>query len=269
MSEEKQSNEVNLLELFNVLRKYMWLILVSPFVVAVLAYLWVVVVLSPVWEASAVLEMGRIWQPTGAAAGMAIYSPVSIEGAATALLRINNSKFSSPRAQINVTQVKNADLLDVKVRAESTEIAREQLQEFIANLQKAHSLLLISTTDRYLKQLELLKEGIQSRSAEIELLKNKLLANHNWNTYDANLSSNVLQAKSSELRDMMQRKLELEEQLSPLRTYNTRVLGEVSVSTGPVSPRKTLIVLVAMLLGLVGAVLAAFAHNAITSKSWQ
>jgi uncharacterized protein involved in exopolysaccharide biosynthesis len=146
-------------------------------------------------------------------------------------------------------------------------LARKLILESIAKLQKVHGEMMDATIGRYAKQLQILNENIQNTKAEIEVLRKKLLANHNWNAFDATLSANVLQDKSMELRQMTEERLTLEEQLSPSRTYNTRVLGEVSVSSGPVSPNKSLIVGVAMLLGLAGAVLAAFAHSLIAKHS--
>ena len=59
----------------------------------------------------------------------------------------------------------------------------------------------------------------------------------------------------------------LEEQLSSSRTYNTRVVEDIYVSERPVSPNKPLIVGLAVLLGILGALVIAFFHNGITTKA--
>jgi uncharacterized protein involved in exopolysaccharide biosynthesis len=64
---------------------------------------------------------------------------------------------------------------------------------------------------------------------------------------------------------MIQRKLMLEEQLSPLHTYTTKVVEEIFISDGPVSPKKPLLIGLAVLLGLLGAVFIAFVHNSVVA----
>src|SRR5512136_2076358 len=59
MHEENRSDEVNLLELANLAKRYKLLVLVLPVVAAVLAVLLVSFVLHPAWEASAILETGK------------------------------------------------------------------------------------------------------------------------------------------------------------------------------------------------------------------
>jgi LPS O-antigen subunit length determinant protein (WzzB/FepE family) len=123
------------------------------------------------------------------------------------------------------------------------------------------------TIERNKKQLQILTEDIQKASVETELLRKKLLASHNWNAFDATLSATLLKDKSTELRDMIQRKLALEEQISPSRSYTTRVVDEIYISEKPVSPNKPLIIGLAVLMGLLGALVFAFVHNAITKKA--
>jgi LPS O-antigen subunit length determinant protein (WzzB/FepE family) len=175
--------------------------------------------------------------------------------------------FSNGQSGLKATPVKGAELIEVKLRAHSGELARNLIQGSIANLQKVHSEMMSTTIDRYNKQIQILAKDIQDTSSEIELLQKKLLTSHNWNAFDATLSASILQNKSVELRDMIQRKLLLEEQVSPSRTYTTRAVGDVYVSEGPVSPNKRLIIGLAMLAGLFGAVFIAFVHNAITTSA--
>jgi hypothetical protein len=108
-----------------------------------------------------------------------------------------------------------------------------------------------------------LDEDIRNVGAEAELLKKKLLASHNWNAFDATLSATLLKDKSMQLRSMIQEKLLLEEQLTPSRSYTTRMIDDIYVSEEPVSPNKPLIVALAILAGLLAGVLVAFAHHAI------
>lgn len=278
MNEENRDDGVNVWELFIAAWRYKWLLLALPVVAAVLAAAWVSMALRPTWEASAVLDIGHIGQVQGA--------PVPVEPISNAISRIiqpsfvkgalNNTEIKSEEllkearafyGTLKATQVKGADLIEVKLRGPSPEVANVLIRGALVNLQKMHSEMMAATIERNEKQLKMLSADIQKVSAEIELLKNKLLASHNWNTFDAALSASVLQSKSTDLRAMMGTKLVLEEQLSPSRTYTTRLVDEIYVSEGPVSPNKRLIVMVAMLLGLVGGLLIAFVHHTMTAKS--
>lgn len=284
MNEDTRGDTVSVLELFNVMRRYKWLILSLPVVAAVFAALLVSNILRPTWEASAILEVGRIGQTgqTGQTAQIPIEPVTNVVSRmlhpsfATGALSYANVKPDELKGvkavylgTLKVTPVKGAELIGVKLRAHSAELAGDLIQGSIANLQKVHSEMMSITIDRYNKQIQILTKDIQDTSSEIELLRKKLLTSHNWNAFDATLSASILQNKSAELRDMIQRKLLLEEQVSPSRTYTTRVVGDVYVSEGPVSPNKPLIIGLAMLLGLLGAVVIAFVHNAITTSISQ
>ncbi len=276
MNQENLSNEVNLLELFNVLRRYKKLLLGLPLMGAVLAALLVSFVLRPTWEASVVLEVGRVGQPANTA-------PILAEPVGNVVTRMMLPSFA--RGAINyagikseelktmqgfygtlkVSQVKGTELIEVKLRGLSAEMAKNLIQGVISNLQKVHSEMMAATIERNKKQLQMLTEDISKTDAETKLLRQQLLASHNWNNFDATLTASILQNKNNDLRGLIQAKLVLEEQLTPSHTYTTRVVDEIYVSDEPVSPKKGLIIGLAVLLGLFGAVVIAFAHNAFTS----
>lgn len=282
MNEENRSDGVDLIALFNVLRRYKWLLLALPFVAAILAALWVSIVLRPTWEASVILEIGHMGRERGEKDDLLIVEPIanvvarmslpSFAKGAIKFADIKPDEIGVARgglSTLKVAQLKGAVLLDVKLRAPSAEMAKNLIQAVIVNLQKVHSEMMAVSIEKNKKQLQILTEDIQKVRTETELLRKKLLASHDWNAFDATLSATLLKDKSNELRSMIQSKLALEELLSPSRTYTTRVVDEIYVSDDPVSPNKSLIVKLAMLLGLLGAVVFAFAHNAITSKSSQ
>lgn len=272
MSEDNRSDEVSLLELFNVLARYKKLVFGLPILGAISAAIFASFILRPTWEASVVLEVGKVNQ--------AIVEPVSnvitrmmLPSFAKGAINISVTKTDELNAlkgfykTLKVTQVKGSELVGVSLRGPSAEKANDIIQSVIANLQKTHTEMMAVSVEKNIKQLQILAEDIKKASIETDLLRKKLFATHNWNAFDATLSATLLKDKSAELREMIQRKLVLEEQLTPSRTYTTRVVDEVYVSEGPVSPNKPLIIGLAVLLGLFGAIVFAFAHNAIASKS--
>ncbi len=281
MGEDNRSDEVSLLELFNVLARYKKLIFGLPILGAISAAVFASYILHPTWEASAVLEVGKVGQASQASqASQALVEPVS--NVVTRMMlpsfakgAINNTGIKTDELNamrgfyktLKVNQIKGTELVEIKLRGPSAEKANDIIQSVIANLQKTHTEMMVASVENNKKQLQILAEDIKKVGIEADLLRKKLLATHNWNAFDAALSATILKDKSAELREMIKRKLALEEQLTPLHTYTTRVVDEVYVSEGPVSPNRPLIIGLAVLLGLFGAIVFAFAHNAIASKS--
>lgn len=272
MNEEKGGDQLSLLDIYNVARHYKWWLLASPLVAGVLASFIVSYVLQPAWEGSAVLEMGRVGTvPTvPVELSVNVATRMMLPSFAEGVLRdvgIKPGELNAYKGALTVTKVKEADLLAVAVRAPSAEMAKNQLKSSITYLQKVHSEMMAASIDTNNKTLLNIAQNIKNTSADIELLRKKLLASHDWNTFDATLASTILQSKSAELRAFIQQRLVLEEQMSPTRTYTTRMVGDIYVSEEPVSPNKRLIIGLAVLLGLFGALVVVFVHNAITSQS--
>ncbi len=274
MNEKMHNDEVSLQETLNLLRHYKKLLLGLPLVCAALAVLFIFAALRPSWEASAVLDVGHVGPVVVEPIGNAVTRMMlpSFAKGAINYAGIKSDELAAMQrfySTLKSSQVNGAELIEIKLRGPSAEMANNLIQGAIIKLQKVHNAMMAASIEKSTKQLLILTADIQKVSAETELLRNKLLASHNWNAFDATLSATLLQGKSSELRSMIQSKLALEEQLSPSRTYTTRVVDEIYVSEEPVSPNKRLIIGLAMLLGLLGAVVFAFAHNAFTSKSPQ
>lgn len=278
MNEETRSYMVSVFEFLNVIKRYRSLLLALPLVAAALAILLILFFIRPAWEGSVILEIGHIGQ-TGQTGPMPIEPALNVvsrmlhpsfaEGALS-YAAVKPEELKEARAflegTLKVAQVKGTtELVEVKLGGDSPEMARNLIQGSVAKLQNVHSEMMVVSIDRYKKQIQILAQDILDTKSDIELLRKKLLADHNWNAFDANLSANLLQSKSSELRDMIQRKMQLEEQISPSRTYTTRVVGGIYVPEKPRSQHKVLIVGFAMLLGLIVAGAIAFAHNAIKS----
>jgi len=272
MNEEQRSDEVNLFEQIKVLWRYKILLLSFPLVGAVLGTLWASFMTHPTWEASAILEVGHV--------GQMIVEPIpnvltrmTLPSFAKGAIKYSGIKPDELNAMqgfygtLKATQVKGAELIEVKLRGPSAEMANSLIQGAITNLQKTHSEMMSVTLEKNLKQLQILSDDIKIATAESELMRQKLHGRHSWSDFDATLVATILKDKTNDLRALIQSKLAQEELLSPSHTYTTRVVDEVYISGGPVSPNKNLIVELAMLLGLFCAVTIAFGHNAFAAKS--
>ena len=274
MNEENRSDEISLLDLFNVLRRYKNLLIGLPILGAVSAALLVSLVLRPTWEASAVLEIGKVAQVlvepvTNVVTRMMLPSFAKAAINSTGIKPEEMEPVKGFYGTLKAAPVKGSELIEIKMRGPSAEMAKNLIEGAITAMQKTQTEMMAVSIERSKKQLQILTEDINKASVETELLRKKLLASHNWNAFDATLSATLLKDKTVDLRAMIQIKLTLEEQLSPARTYPAKLIDEIYVSEDPVSPKKSLIIGLAILLGLFGAVVFAFIHNAITAKSSQ
>ena len=273
MSNEKLSDQISLADLFKILGRYKRLLIGLPMLAAILAVVLVTFVLHPTWEASAILEIGKLGQGQGQQvliepAGNVVARMMSPSFVKGAIQLSNESGISAEQLKgfystLKVNQIKGIELVEIKLRGPSAEMAEKLVNGVILNLQKAHTEMMAVTITRNKKQLQILTEDIQKAEVEIEQLRKKLLASHNWNAFDATLSATLLKDKTTDLRGMIQQKLTLEEQLSPSRTYTSRLVDEISVSDGPVSPKKLLILSLAIVLGFLSSILIAFIHHAL------
>lgn len=254
----------------NTLKRYKLLLwslpLLSLAAGVVLAYF----VISPKWDVTAILEVGQVANKPVELSANVVARMTHPSFTVNALKSFSGSpaEIDLARSEYNtlkVSQVKGAELLEVRLRSRSPDRANHLMQNAIASLQNIHSEMLEVTLERNIKQIQLLEKEIQNSTSELGLLRKKLTENHSWSNFDATLSATVLQNKTTDLREMIQKKMVLEEQISPTRTYTTRVIGDVSVSEEPVSPNKLLIIILALILGAGAAVAIAFAHNALTN----
>jgi capsular polysaccharide biosynthesis protein len=281
MNDENRSDEINLRDLFNVLRRYKRLLIGLPILGVALSTLLVYFVLQPTWEASAVLEIGNAAQVQGQGLVQVLVEPVSNvlarvmlpSFAKGAINHVNIKAEELPYAKrfygtLKASQVKGTELIEIKLRGPSAEMAGNLINGAIVNLQRMHTEMMAESIEKNKRNLQILTADIQKFSSETDLIRKQLLASPKWSAFDATLlSATILKDKYLERRDMIQRRIIMEEQINPARIINTRLVGEVYVSEGPVFPNKQMIIGIAMLLGLFVAVVFAFAHNAITSKT--
>lgn len=272
MSEIGSKEELSLFDLFETLSKYKKLLLGLPVACAGMASLLVFVVLQPAWEASATLEVGRV----GGALAEPVVNVVTRIMLPTFTKGVLNSGEIKPEEldvakkymnTIKAVQIKGSELIELKLRSPSPEMAKSMINGCIFNLQRTQGEVMAVTIQKNTKQLEMLNNDIKDVSSETKLLYKKLFASHNWNSFDVNLTATLLQYKNTDLRSLTQSKLELEEQLSPSRTYPARVVDDIYISEDPVSPKKALTIGLAILLGLIAAVVIALAHNFFSTKS--
>ena len=270
-------DEISLREIWQVLVRYKWLVLGMP-AIAVAVALVVSFLLKPVWEATAVVQVGQVGQ-VGQAGQL-------IEPVARVVERLKVRSFGDavlaglgvPRDEKNplahlfrhslqVKPLPAADLIEVRVRGYSRQEASQWADAIFEKLHKIHAELAAPTIQRLKQQMaEVTQQITQTQTARDALfdVTTRLKRHGGPDAFmEQIVLANTLVMRDAELRALEQTKRVVEEQLSPVRTYPTSLMGEVYVANDPVAPKKGLIVALAGVLGLVLGVFAAFVLGAL------
>jgi uncharacterized protein involved in exopolysaccharide biosynthesis len=277
MTQEQMGSEFGLSDILETVRRYKKIILIMPVICGLVAYVAVTFFMRPTWEASVLLQVGQIEQPGSEAK--------SVEPISTVIARMSQPSFAAEvlkranlpssevgalsgilSASLKAQKVKDAELIEVRLRGYSKEMAQSLLLYSVDYIRDLHQKMMEPQVNRLQLQLQAADDDYQSVKAEVEYLKKQLQGNRDWNSYNATLSATVLQAKNGELRDLAQKKLMLTERLNPAMTFTTKIIGDVTASEGPVSPRKPLILGLAAMIGLLAGLFFAFVHAAVGRK---
>lgn len=290
MAQAEQEVGMSPAELWDAIKRYKHVIFAAPLICGIAAYVLVTFIMAPQWEASAIIQVGQVGQvgqigQVVADGTFGSIAPKLVEPIANVVVRMQNSSFALDvlkqtnfnsdelstatgifKNSIKVEKAKDSELVEFKLKGYSPEMARTLAINSVSYLQKIHDEMMSPGLVRIKTQIQIANEDMQALRRETDSLSKKLQDKHDWNSYNATLAATVLQDKSNQLRGLTQRKLLLTEQLSPSVTFSTHTVGDISISDAPVSPKKPLIISLAILIGLLGGIFIAFMHNAV-SKS--
>lgn len=281
MTQSSQDTQFSLADIAETIKRYKKLILITPGICGAFSYIFVTFFVLPTWEVSVVLQVGQVGQiGLVSQTGLVSQAPKLVEPIPNVISRMIQPSFAHSmleqssfktediktleniyKSSIKVLKVKDADLIEFKVRGYSAQMAQLLATETINYLQNLHGEMMEAGITRIASQIQATNEDLLTVKAEVQFLKEQLQSNRNWNSYNATLAATVLQDKSTQLRALTQSKFLLTEQLSPSITFPTKIIGELTVSDDPVSPKKLLTITLAVLLGLIGGILAAFLHS--------
>lgn len=273
MSEESGGSDgISVFELFDIVVAYKWLISGLTALGGISAFAFVSIVLHPVWEASSIIEVGRIpgqselIEPAPNVVSRMMHPSFYAKSLALAPLKPEEvDRASRELRSLVATQVKNTELVDVKIRARSPEKAQMLLEASVANLKKVHeekvAQLFAIIKQEGDKEIALIDKQLQQALGEEAVLKKKLFTGNAWNTFDVTLASTLLYNKTLEINKLSTAKVSLELKQNPARVIPTKMVGEIYVSDGPVSPRVPLFVGAGLLAGLLGALFIVYVHN--------
>ena len=269
--------EIQLSEIYRILvrGKYWVGSIVLATVLAALAYGSLV---SPQWQASALIQIGQIGGTGPVEPPLRAVERTkqgTFENAVLTQLGIplfeSDTEATLFRKSFKAKVPANTDLIEVDVRAHSPEDAKRRIEAVVATLRAAHDKIAEPSVTRLRSLAAQVAIDVQRVSKERERLL-KTLEDRSKVSVGERFSENVLiasilQTKDSELREFEESRLQLDENLNPAKTYPTSLTDSVYISEKPVFPKKTLIVLLSGLIGLIVGVMSAFIVDAMRRQS--
>ncbi|AST31343.2 chain-length determining protein [Ralstonia solanacearum] len=233
-------------------------------------------VLPKQWEASVVIQVGQITNEAMPGTPLPAPTPVETVGRAVERLQLpqfedlvlrkldlplgvnENATTDLIRRSLKAVQLKNAELIEVTVRGFSQADAQRYTQAFADALIGAHAVIAKPSLDKINSNMVEVRQQIASEEARKGELST-LMRVRDQSKADAKFSESVLLANmvaenDKLLQGLRQREINIQEQLNPERTFNTRLFGPVHVSRRHVFPSGVLFAVAGLVLGLFVAV---------------
>jgi len=228
------------------------------------------------WEASVVIQVGQITNEAMPGTPLPAPTPVETVGRAVERLQLpqfedlvlrkldlplgvnENATTDLIRRSLKAVQLKNAELIEVTVRGFSQADAQRYTQAFADALIGAHAVIAKPSLDKINSNMVEVRQQIASEEARKGELST-LMRVRDQSKADAKFSESVLLANmvaenDKLLQGLRQREINIQEQLNPERTFNTRLFGPVHVSRRHVFPSGVLFAVAGLVLGLFVAV---------------
>lgn len=233
----------------------------------------------PQWTAKMTVQIGQVTAP----ASSGLTASKLIEAQLTAADRYNlpsfrlsvlkEMKLPAPDADseasalifdsLRAAPAKSPDLLNVQVTALSPEQALSALSASFKVLASEHEKVFVPTVSR-------MKADLADSTAKLVVAEQEYTRTYNAlksggataqaGSHDL-FATNILAVISAQVLALNQRKVQFEEGLETLRTYPTRVLGELYVPQRPSSPGKLLYVVAGAAIGLMAGLMLALLRN--------
>lgn len=275
--ERRFNEELSLFDIMAFLRTNHRILLGGAVIGAVLG-LCIALLLPTEWEATALIRVG---QSGNADKTLNSIQPVLVEPALQVLDRIKNRSFqNNVMKKIGLSQneeddknklfrnslkakLEKSDLISINIRGLSADSAKLHLDTVVNQLKSIHSKMLAPTINRWRQEFAAIELELKVTNADLQRLTKSLDGSSeslNPSSFaQAALLSNIIIARGGELRGFRERKLILEEMLSPERTFVTAVIGQIEVSNKAVYPKKSFFAIAGLIIGLfLGVVLSIF-----------
>ena len=232
------------------------------------------------WRATALIQIGKVRMPVQAdsdqilarqtlvelpeSASRRAMDPVFVRSVLETLSLPAGEEAQDPQARLirtslSVGVAKGTDLLELRVSAYDRDTARRAATAVVDRLSRDHERIAAPTIKRLLGQLETTVANLARAAAERERLLALLGRRDQIDPRDrfseSVLLGDLLAKKESEIRTLVEARLQLEEQLAPSQTFPTALLSDVHVPVRADSPKRSLFTAGGGALGLVAGIL--------------
>lgn len=260
MTNQNDCNEdkLSFSDLHRALKIYWRSVIIFPFVFTIITLLFTKIFVSPCFEAEGLIDIGKV-------------SGILLEDSNVVVDRLNQSSFIDRVVEehvnlfrdqhevvnknklkfIVVRKNKESNLLSFSLLASNRVSAKLKADAMIETLANIHQKI-------YVEKIKLVKREIFLIDNQINKLKDQGFPNISLkNANDTILMLVIANDRRNQLNALMNSRFEMESNLSPTQTYNTRLLDRVYVSEDPISPNLILVTLISFLIGIFGSILAA------------
>jgi len=262
-NQESQNNEISFADILHLGLRYKNWILAGGLVAGLLGALFAWQRPTQ-WQGSVMLEMGQLDQKTDESM-LQVLNKVSMPMFKTAVLSKAEIKSDKERAlfqqSLRAENIKGTNFVEIKMNAYTKETAQELITAAARHLQATLDEILLPAVELLKARSQLNLKDLQAIDSDIQNLKRNLEKGGRQTGSDFFVSNMILNDKIRESRIFEVRKLELQAQLSPSRTFLTKIVGDAQAYQMPGKPGRVLIVVISILFGCLSAWALAFIHT--------
>jgi uncharacterized protein involved in exopolysaccharide biosynthesis len=265
-------DEISIADLFNIL-KSQWKLIGGLAITGCLLAFSITLTIPKLYQAEVLLQIGR----AGPANAHANINPVDIETPSSVAQRLNSKGFFNriaknidPSFSVRAFEIAKTKLLRLEVRSRTPETAVAGLQKVLLTLSQDHDPIFEDVK----KNLELARisteKELNALNGSLRGINETALNLSKQNSRDAVLSLLLIQTQSQLAEQrlaLLNRLASLEILLSPQNLVKTSPVEPIEVTTSPVYPKTTLILVTAFLAGGLTGILIAFVRSAVREQS--
>ncbi|MDX9742928.1 MAG: Wzz/FepE/Etk N-terminal domain-containing protein [Arcobacteraceae bacterium] len=241
-----QEDEIDLKELFKTIGKNKKFIFIFTTVITLFAVVYSLIV-PKTYEVKAVLEIGSYSNSNSNSNSNSIENPQNLIKRVE-ITYIDNASKEDDTTLVSVNLVKGTtNLLELIVNAPSNEKGKEKIENIINEIQKNHNLQL----DDYIK-------SVQSKITNLTNQKNQYLNNGAKEVKVSVENFPTFSRYGTTMLEMVNQIEDLTFSLSANSIKRTQLIGNIITNEYPIKPKKTLIVTVAFVTGLILSIFLLF-----------
>lgn len=226
---------------------------------------------SPQWEATAVVQIGKIGQKDQLIEPISkVLERVRLRSFQSTVIANAQSDSASTQDRtlyhksLAVRPITGTDLIQITVRGFSPAAAKQFALDTAEHLGEVHE----KASEPAIREIRERLRHIDAQLAQMDMERQRMLkmASVRDSAVEARfianaILTNIVMQQRIERGELERSRMEYVDQLHPFRTYPTKIMESVGVSEAPVLPRKRLILTLAALLGIFLAVLVAVLAN--------